>query len=111
MPLDIVCPNPPETNWSACVLIPGVQGAQFAPERQDWAHDTPSTSAVCLVVLPVAGRRGPVLFANGMRVSRIAQRRHISRAHLRAEHSCGRAPTVERIINEGLRCCRQKALR
>src|SRR5262245_5410700 len=100
MPLNIICPKLPETNRSACVLIPDVQGAQFAPERQDWAHDTPSTSAVCLVVLPVASRGGPVLFANGMHVSRIAQRRNVSLAHLRSEHFCGRAPAVERVIDE-----------
>src|SRR5262245_32391519 len=98
---DISGPGPPEPEGAAGLRIPGVQWSSAAPEREDRAGDAVPAPAVRLVVLAVAGRRGPVLFADGVRMSRIAQGVHVRRPHLGVEDRRQRAPAGERVVDDG----------
>src|SRR5215212_9508200 len=61
-------------------------------------------------MLAIDGRGGSILLTDGMCVSRISKSLHIGGADLRREHRRGRAPSAERIVDDGFRGRRQDAL-
>src|ERR687886_2537061 len=61
-------------------------------------------------MLAVDGRGGSILLTDGVCVARLSKSLYIGGADLRRKHSRGRAPSAERIIDDGFRNRRQDAL-
>src|SRR5215204_3774766 len=61
-------------------------------------------------MLAIDGRGGSILLTDGVRVARVSKSLHIGGADLRREHRRGRAPSAERIVDDGFRGRRQDAL-
>jgi hypothetical protein len=61
-------------------------------------------------MLAVDGRGGSILLTDSMRVARISKSMYIGRTDLRGEHSRGRAPFPECIVDDGFRNRGQDAL-
>jgi hypothetical protein len=61
-------------------------------------------------MLAIDGRGGSILLTDSVCVARNSKSLHIGGADLRRKHSRGRAPSTERIVDDGFRGRRQDAL-
>jgi hypothetical protein len=61
-------------------------------------------------MLAIDGRGGSILLTDGVCVRRISKRVHIGDTDLRKEHSRGRTPSAECIVDDGFGDRRQDAL-
>ena len=96
---------------SRFVDVPGTKRPLGAPQGKKRTGYPTAAGTIRLVMLAVDGRGGSILLTDGMCVSRISKSLHIGRTDLRREHSRGRAPSPERIIDNGVRSRRQDAFR
>ena len=109
--LNTIAPLPPQRYRSARLDIPGIDRSLGAPKRENRTGDTPPARTIRFVMLAIDGRGGSILLADGMYVDRIPKSLNIGRTDVRREYRRGRAPTAERVVDNGLRYCRQDALR
>jgi hypothetical protein len=61
-------------------------------------------------MLAIDGRGGSILLTDGVCVAGISKSPHIGGSDLRREHSRGRTPSAECIVDDGFRGSRQDAL-
>jgi hypothetical protein len=111
VPSNIVAPRSPERDWSPRLDIPGVECPSSAPECQEGAGEAPPAPGVRLVMLAIKGCGRSIFLTDRMGVGGIPKSLDIGCAHLRRKHGRGRAPAPERIVDDGVRCRRQDALR
>jgi hypothetical protein len=74
-----------------------------APQSQQRASYPSSADTIRFVVLTIDARGGPVLLANGMRMSRLAQSPHVLGANFRWKDFRRRAPLAQRVIDDSVR--------
>src|SRR6059036_1618439 len=109
VPSSVVTPLTPERERSPRVGVPGGKRSVGAPERQERTRDAPSGGAIRSVVLAIEGRGGSILLADRMRVGGIAKRLNVGCTHFGRKCSRRRAPTPERVVDDGFGRRRQDA--
>src|SRR5437879_441221 len=107
--LNIVAPGLPKRDGSRFLDVPSIKRPSRAPQGQERADDPTPAGTIRLVMLAVDGGGGSILLTDRMCVSGISKSLSIGRTNLRREHSRGRAPSPERIIDDGFRGRRQDA--
>jgi len=108
--LNIIAPGPPERERPALLGVPGAERPFGAPQGQEGTGYPTPDRAIRSVVLAIYGRGGSILLTDRVCVARISKSLYIGGADLRREHSRGRAPSTERIIDDGFRGRSQDAL-
>jgi hypothetical protein len=107
---NIIAPDSPERERSALLDVPGTERSPDAPEGQERPDYPTPALKIRAVVLAVDGRGGSILLADGVRMARISKSPHVGVAAPLREHSRGRAPSAERLVDDGIGGCRQDAL-
>src|SRR4029453_913856 len=98
----VVAPGPPQRDRPTLPGVPGIERPLGAPQGQEGAgYPTPALT-IRPVVLAIDGRGGPVLLADGVRVAGILEGLHVGGADLRGERGRGRAPSAERVVDDGI---------
>jgi hypothetical protein len=110
MSSNIIAPGSPKREQPALLFVPGIERSFSAPESQERTDYPMPARAIRLVMLAIDGRGGSILLTDGVYVARISKGLHVGGTALRREHSRGRAPSAERIIDDGFGNRRQDAL-
>src|SRR5215471_11617026 len=104
--LNIIAPGSPKREWSGLLDVPSSKRSKSAPQGKERTDYPTPTRTIRLVMLAIDGCGGSILLTDGVCVARISKSLHIGGANLPREHSRGRAPSTERIVDDGFRDCR-----
>src|SRR4029434_3801171 len=101
--LDICAPSLPQRKGATCFGIPRFEWPEVTPERKKRAGNAPLALAIRVVMQPIKGCGGPILFADGMDMSGFAQGFDIRCANLRTKDGRRRSPSSKRTIDNSFR--------
>ena len=93
VPPNVVALPSPERDRSTLLDLPGGERSSGAPQDQERTGSPALTRTICLIVLAIYARGGPVLLTDGLDVAGTAKSLYVGGADLRRKHGRRRACT------------------